>query len=72
MGGGNQSETSLITQLMLGPLQEAEKRQNIWDNCTVKFLKTFDVIGMTVTGAASRLHLLGMCLISNCILGYGK
>ena len=47
---------------MLGPLQEAQKRQEILDKGTVKFLKTFEVIGMTITGAATRLHLLGMCI----------
>ena len=51
-----------LTQQMLGPLQEAQKRQEILDKGTVKFLKTFEVIGMTITGAATRLHLLGMCI----------
>lgn len=46
---------------MFGPLQEAQKRQTILDEDTVNLLKKFDVIGMTVTGAATRLHLLGMC-----------
>ena len=30
---------------------------------TVNILREYDIIGMTVTGAATRLHLLGKCFL---------
>ncbi|CAB4031985.1 Hypothetical predicted protein, partial [Paramuricea clavata] len=38
--------------------ENGKYRQDILDDRTVNVLKNYDVIGMTVTGAATRLHLL--------------
>ena len=47
----------------LSLFQNAKCHQDFLDDRTVDILKEYDVIGMTVTGAATRLHLLGMCFL---------
>ena len=49
----------VFVKYLLYLFQNAKIRKYISDDHTVSILKEYDVIGMTVSGAATRLHLLG-------------